>query len=98
MRTVRRFFTRLFSLTARRAQEERLKEEIEEHIALQTDANLRAGLSPTEARRQAKLKFGGVEAMKEDYRAERGFVLIENLLQDVRFAIRSLSRTPGLTA
>ena len=44
------------------------------------------------------LKFGGVEAMKEDYRAERGLLLVENLLQDVRYAIRSLRRTPGLTA
>jgi len=75
-----------------------LREEIEEHIALQTAENLRAGLSPVEARRQAMLKFGGVEAMKQDYRAERGLLLIENLLQDVRYAIRSLRRTPGLTA
>jgi hypothetical protein len=45
----------------RRAQDERLKEEIAGHIALQTEENLRAGLSPVEARRQAMLKFGGVE-------------------------------------
>src|SRR6266850_1120035 len=97
MKSLRRFFTRLFN-SARRAQEERLREEIEGHIALQTAENLRAGLSPIEARRQAMLKFGGVEAMKEDYRAERGLLLIENLLQDVRYAIRSLRRTTGLTA
>ena len=98
MKSLRRFFTRLFNLAARRAQEERLREEIEEHIALQTAENLRAGLSPVEARRQAMLKFGGVEAMKQDYRAERGLLWIENLLQDVRYAIRSLRRTSGLTA
>ena len=98
MKSLRRFFARLFNSAARRAQDERLKQEIEEHIALQTDENLRAGLSLVEARREAMLKFGGVEAMKEDYRAERGFLLIENLLQDVRFAIRSLRRTRGLTA
>jgi len=97
MKSLRRFFTRLFN-SARRAQEERLREEIEGHIALQTAENLRAGLSPIEARRQAMLKFGGVETMKEDYRAERGLLLIENLLQDVRYAIRSLRRTTGLTA
>jgi hypothetical protein len=44
------------------------------------------------------LKFGGVEAIKEDYRAERGLLFIENLLQDARYAMRSLRRTPGLTA
>jgi len=86
MKSLRRFLTRLFNLATKRAQEERLREEIEEHIALQTDENLRAGLSPIEARRQAMLKFGGVEAMKQDYRAERGLLLIENLLQDVRYA------------
>jgi macrolide transport system ATP-binding/permease protein len=98
MRSLRRFLNRLVNLATRRAQDERLREEIEEHLALQTAENLRAGLSPVEARRQAMLKFGGVEAIKQDYRAERGLLWIENLLQDVRFAIRSLRRTSGLTA
>jgi macrolide transport system ATP-binding/permease protein len=98
MRSLRRFLTRLINSATRRAQDERLREEIAEHIALQTTENLRVGLSPVEAHRQAMLKFGGVEAMKQDYRAERGLLWIENLLQDVRFAIRSLRRTSGLTA
>jgi predicted permease len=98
MKSLRRFFSRLASFATRRAQDERLREEIEEHIALQTAENIRAGLSPVEARRQALLKFGGVEAIKQDYRAARGLLFIENLVQDVRFALRSLRRTPGLTA
>jgi predicted permease len=98
MKSLRRFFTRLFNSAARRAQEERLREEIHEHIALQTEENLRAGLLPVEARRQAMLKFGGVEAVKQDYRAERGLLLIENLLGDLRNAARSISRMPGLAA
>jgi predicted permease len=85
-------------LAARRAQEERLREEIEGHIALQTEENLRAGLSPVEARRQAMLKFGGVEAIKQDYRAERGLVFVENLAGDLRNAARTISRMPGLAA
>jgi predicted permease len=98
MKSLRRFFSRLSSFAARRAQDERLREEIEGHIALQTAENLRAGLSRVEARRQALLKFGGVEAIKQDYRAKRGLPFIENVIQDIRFALRSLRRTPGLTA
>jgi predicted permease len=97
MKFLRRFFSRLSSFATRRAQDERLREEIEEHLAMQTAENLRAGLSPVEARRQARLKFGGVEAIKQDYRSARGLQFIENLVQDVRYAIRSLQRTPGLT-
>src|SRR6202162_2997693 len=98
MKSLRRFFSRLASLVTRRVQDERLREEINEHIALQTAENIRAGLSPVEARRQALLKFGGVEAIKQDYRARRGLPFVENVVQDVRFALRSLRHTPGLTA
>jgi predicted permease len=98
MKSLRRFFSRLASFATRRTQDERLREEIDEHIALQTDENIRAGLSPVEARRQAMLKFGGVEAIKQEYRAARGLLFVENFVQDVRFALRSLRRTTGLTA
>ena len=98
MRSLRRFLTRLFNSTTRRAQEERLREEIEEHIALQTAENLRAGLTPVEARRQAMLKFGGVEAIREDYRAERGLLFIENWARDLGLAVRMLRKSPGFTA
>src|ERR1700693_4638582 len=98
MKSLRRFFSRLASLVTRRVQDERLREEINEDIALQTAENIRAGLSPVEARRQALLKFGGVEAIKQDYRARRGLPFVENVVQDVRFALRSLRHTPGLTA
>jgi predicted permease len=98
MKSLRCFFARLANLTTRRAQDERLREEIEQHIALQTVENLRAGLSPVEARRQAMLKFGGVEAMKQDYRAERGLLFVENLLGDLRNAARTIGRIPGLAA
>ena len=97
MKSLRRFFSRLSSFVSRRAQENRLHEEIAEHIDLQTADNIRDGMSPTEARRQAMIKFGGVESMKAEHRADRGFVFLDNFYQDGRFALRSLSRTPGLT-
>src|SRR6267143_451135 len=98
MRALRRFLTRMVNLATRRAQDERLREEIEEHIALQTAENLRAGLSPVEARRQAMLKFGGVEVVREDYRDERGLLFIEILLGDLRNAGRTICRMRGLAA
>jgi hypothetical protein len=92
MRTLRRFLKRLAFWATTRPDEERLRAEIEEHLALQTAENLRAGLSPVEARRQAVLKFGAIEAMKESYRDQRGLPSLETLIQDTRHALRRLRR------
>jgi len=74
-----------------------LRAEIEEHLALQTAENIRAGMSPAEARRQAALKFGAVEAMKERYREQRGVPAVERLIQDTRHALRRLRMAPAFT-
>jgi predicted permease len=97
MRTLTRFFKRLTSWATTRRDEERLRHEIEEHIAMQTAENEQAGLSPVEARRQAILKFGGVEAIKEEYRDQKGLPFLETLAQDLRYAVRMLVRSPGFS-
>jgi predicted permease len=95
MRTLRRFFKRLTCWATTQRDEERLQAEITEHLAMQTAENIQAGLSPIEARRQAMLKFGGVEAMKEEYRDQKGLPFLETLAQDLRYAVRMLLRSPG---
>src|SRR5260370_28532794 len=98
MRSLRRFFTRTINTATRRVQDDRLLEEIEEHLNFQTAENIRAGMAPAEARRQALLKLGAVEAIKEEYRAEGGLQLIETVLRDLRYAIRLFCKAPGFTA
>jgi putative ABC transport system permease protein len=97
MRTLRRFFKRLISWTKTQQDEERLRAEIEEHLALQTAENVRAGLLPSEAQRQAVLKFGAVEAMREGYRDQRGLPMIETAIKDLRYGLRMLRKNPGFT-
>jgi len=90
MRALRRFFLRLTRSATRRQDEARLREELEDHLALQTDDYTRTGLSEADARRRAALTFGGVEAMKEAWRDERRLAWVEHLLQDARIAVRRM--------
>src|ERR1700677_3074547 len=95
MRFLRRFFIRLSSLTTGRRADQRLREEMAEHVALQTEENLRAGMPPVEARRQAALKLGAAQAIREHHNAEQGLPLAENFFLDIRYAFRMLHRSPG---
>ena len=95
MKFLRRFFARLSNFAAGRRADQRLQEEIAEHLAFQTDENLRRGMSPAEARRQAVLKLGAAAAIREDHHAEHSLPFIENLLFDLKYAVRMLLRSPG---
>src|ERR1700678_159739 len=97
MRFLRRFLIRLSNFATRRSADQRLREEIAGHLAFQTEENLRAGMSPAEARRQAALKFGAAEAIRERHHEEHGLPPIENLLFDLRYALRVLLRSPGFS-
>ena len=79
MKSLRRLLARLRSLPTRQAQDDRLREEMEDHIALQTAENLRAGLSGIEARRQALVRFGGVQQTLEQHRESRGLPWLDLL-------------------
>src|SRR5258708_37459422 len=71
---------------------------MESHLQMHIGDNLRGGMSPTEARREALMKLGGVEQTKERYRERRGLPFLETLFQDLRFAARMLLKNSGATA
>ncbi len=97
MKFLRRFLIRLSNFAAKRSADQRLQEEIAEHLAFQTEENVRAGMSSAEARRQAALKFGSAEAIREQHHAEQSLPFFENLLFDLRYAVRMLVRSPGFS-
>src|SRR6266567_273755 len=72
-------------------------EELAFHLEQQTRANVAAGMSAEEARRQAGIAFGGVERAREQCREERPGYFLETLLQDVRYALRGFRRNPVFT-
>ena len=95
MRKLRAWWRRVLGLGRDSKREQEMAEEIESHIQMQAEENERAGMSPVEARRRAILKLGGAEHTRQAYRERDTVPLIENLVQDLRFALRQLMKNPG---
>src|SRR5246127_2758582 len=87
-------FHRMRSLFRRAQLDRDLDEEMSAHLELAIEENLERGLSPAEARRQALVRFGGPQQVKENHREARGLPLLETIFQDFRFALRMLRRSP----
>ena len=95
MRILRTWLHRLGGLFGKASRDHELAAEIESHLQLHIDDNIRTGMTPEEARRQAILEFGAVESIKESYRDRRGVPLIDTLMRDVAWGWRVLRRDPG---
>jgi putative ABC transport system permease protein len=98
MREIRAWFLRFGGLFHKEQRDADLAAEIESHLQMHIEDNLRSGMSLEEARRQALIKLGGIESTKEDYRDRRGLPVLETLIQDLRFGFRSLRKNPGFSA
>ncbi|MGD0365476.1 MAG: ABC transporter permease, partial [Bryobacteraceae bacterium] len=97
MRHCRRLFAKLKNLFRRAHAERELNREVSAHLTLLEDEFQSRGMSPDEARIEARRAYGGVEQAKQLHREERSILWLEETVADLRFACRSLLKTPGFT-
>jgi len=97
MRKLRALVLRFKGLFSKDARERELADELESHIQMHVDDNIRAGMSPREARRVAVMKLGGVDQAKEAYRDRATIPFLESIVHDLRFTLRQLRKNPAFT-
>jgi putative ABC transport system permease protein len=90
--------SRLFDLFRTRRLDESLDAELQAHLQLLSEENIRRGMAPEEAREAARREFGGVEQTKQACHQQRGILLIDSVMQDLRFALRILVKSPAFAA
>ena len=97
MRALRAWWSRIAGFVRPGAGERDFADELQSHIDLHTDDNIRAGMTPDEARRQALARIGSVAGAREAHRDRRGLPGLEALVFDLKLGGRMLVKYPGLT-
>jgi len=95
--SLREAFNRIRSFFRKDPLDRELDEEIATHVEMAVEENMARGMSAGEARRQALVRFGGVQQARETYRDSRGLPWLDVLVQDLSFTFRTLRRDPGFT-
>lgn len=88
---------RIRGLFVQKRPERELDEEIRFHLEMQADDNVEAGMDPQEAQNAARRAFGTIEPMKETYREQLGFAIVGAIIWDIRYAVRTLLKSPTYT-
>jgi macrolide transport system ATP-binding/permease protein len=95
---LRTLLSRCVAAVLRRRMDREFDEELTTHLELLVDEGRRAGLSPEEARRLAKMRLGSPELVRETYREQRGMTMTDALTQDIKYSVRMLLKSRAFTA
>src|ERR1700678_718022 len=90
-------FRRIWALGKRSQLDREIEDELRDHLRMRTNANIAKGMSPEQAARAARLRFGNPDVLKESIEAEDAALSIESLFRDVRYALRGFAKSPGFT-